>query len=93
MDWAKDSMGIKYTYTIELRPEYNDENGFILHELQIIPTAKETWEGVKVIADAVLKSMGQPRSAANAGLSYHVSLIFFHKYITKSFSPSSCKLR
>ncbi|KAK5985001.1 Zinc carboxypeptidase [Trichostrongylus colubriformis] len=46
-DWAK-SNGIKYVYLVELRPEYELSNGFILHKKELIPTAVETFEGVKV---------------------------------------------
>ncbi|VDL84777.1 unnamed protein product [Nippostrongylus brasiliensis] len=45
-DWAK-SNGIKYVYLVELRPEYELSNGFILHKKELIPTAVETFEGVK----------------------------------------------
>ncbi|VDL83185.1 unnamed protein product [Nippostrongylus brasiliensis] len=46
-DWAK-SNGIKYVYLVELRPEYELSNGFILHKKELIPTAVETFEGVKI---------------------------------------------
>ncbi|VDM83360.1 unnamed protein product [Strongylus vulgaris] len=46
-DWAK-ANGIKYVYLVELRPEYELSNGFILHKKELIPTAVETFEGVKV---------------------------------------------
>ncbi|VDM61390.1 unnamed protein product [Angiostrongylus costaricensis] len=45
-DWAK-SNGIKYVYLVELRPQYELSNGFILHKKELIPTAVETFEGVK----------------------------------------------
>ncbi|KAI6234513.1 ShKT domain-containing protein [Aphelenchoides fujianensis] len=54
-DWAKESANIKYTYTIELRPAYTAWNGFVLAKNQLIPTARETFDGILVIADAVVR--------------------------------------
>lgn len=51
-DWAK-SIGIKYSYTLELRD--TGSSGFVLPPAQIIPTATETWEAVKVVADQVIR--------------------------------------
>jgi len=51
-DWAKGAAGIKYSYTLELRDE--GRYGFELPASQILPTAQETWEGVKVVADAMI---------------------------------------
>ncbi|XP_023248304.1 carboxypeptidase A2-like [Copidosoma floridanum] len=47
-DWAKEIAGIKNSFTIELRDRGN--YGFLLPASQIIPTARETWAGVRVIA-------------------------------------------
>ncbi len=60
MDWAKESMGIKYSYLLELRPRVNrfsrfNYEAFFLKEDQLLPTAKETWEGIKIVADTVLQ--------------------------------------
>jgi len=55
-DWAKESAKIHYTYTIELRPGYYAWNGFVLDKSQLIPTARETFDGVQVIMDAVVKN-------------------------------------
>ncbi|CAI5437897.1 unnamed protein product [Caenorhabditis angaria] len=52
-DWAKETLKIKYSYTIELRPGYEEWNGFVLDKNQLIPTAKETWAGVGVVLDEV----------------------------------------
>uniref|UniRef100_A0A1I7WNE4 Peptidase_M14 domain-containing protein n=1 Tax=Heterorhabditis bacteriophora TaxID=37862 RepID=A0A1I7WNE4_HETBA len=54
-DWAKSVMGIKYVYLVELRPEMELSNGFILHKKELIPTAVETFEGVKEVIDSVLE--------------------------------------
>lgn len=54
-DWSKSKAGIKYVYLLELRPEENVWDGFILDADQILPTARETWEGVKVVVHSVLK--------------------------------------
>ncbi|CAO4360584.1 unnamed protein product [Caenorhabditis nigoni] len=52
-DWAKETLKIKYSYTIELRPGYEEWNGFVLDKNQLVPTAKETWAGVTVVLDEV----------------------------------------
>ncbi|VDM82763.1 unnamed protein product, partial [Strongylus vulgaris] len=54
-DWAKHAGGVKYVYLLELRPDEKNWDGFILGESELIPTARETWEGVKVVAEAVLE--------------------------------------
>ncbi|VDL70586.1 unnamed protein product [Nippostrongylus brasiliensis] len=53
-DWAKHAGGVKYVYLLELRPDEKNWDGFILGENELIPTARETWEGVKVVASAVM---------------------------------------
>uniref|UniRef100_A0A0C9RW39 CBPB_3 protein n=2 Tax=Fopius arisanus TaxID=64838 RepID=A0A0C9RW39_9HYME len=50
-DWAKGVAGIKYSYTLELRDR--GTYGFLLPATQIIPTARETWAGVRAIARLV----------------------------------------
>jgi hypothetical protein len=37
--------------------KFNEKNwdGFILSEEQLIPTAQETWAGIKVVADAIIQ--------------------------------------
>ncbi|KAI1282080.1 Carboxypeptidase A2 [Halotydeus destructor] len=47
-DWAHEKAGIKYSFIAELRDL--GDHGFILPRSQIIPTAEETWEGIKTIA-------------------------------------------
>uniref|UniRef100_A0A914VHM2 Zinc carboxypeptidase A 1 n=1 Tax=Plectus sambesii TaxID=2011161 RepID=A0A914VHM2_9BILA len=56
-DWAKDTAKVKYAYVLELRPA-SALNGFILNKNELLPTAKETWIGVKVVIDAVLRLNG-----------------------------------
>lgn len=50
MDWAYDN-GIKYAFTFELRD--TGHYGFLLPADQIIPTAEETWLGLKTIMEHV----------------------------------------
>lgn len=57
-DWTKSKAGIKYVYLLELRPEDNVMDGFILEPRYILPTARETWEGVKVVISQVLTHLG-----------------------------------
>uniref|UniRef100_A0A914ELD3 ShKT domain-containing protein n=1 Tax=Acrobeloides nanus TaxID=290746 RepID=A0A914ELD3_9BILA len=64
-DWAKETAKIKYSYTIELRPSYFSWNGFILDRNQLVPTARETFEGVLVVIDTVNKRVNASRTAAS----------------------------
>jgi hypothetical protein len=57
-DWSK-AQGVKYVFLLELRPNEYETDGFILDQSQLLPTAKETWEGVKVVAREVLRNRGQ----------------------------------
>ncbi|XP_008047784.1 carboxypeptidase A4 isoform X2 [Carlito syrichta] len=50
VDWAYDH-GIKYAFTFELRD--TGHYGFLLPASQIIPTAEETWLGLKAILEHV----------------------------------------
>ncbi|EGV98195.1 Carboxypeptidase A4 [Cricetulus griseus] len=50
IDWAYDN-GIKYAFTFELRD--TGHYGFLLPANQIIPTAEETWLGLKAIMEHV----------------------------------------
>ncbi|VDP43719.1 unnamed protein product [Soboliphyme baturini] len=54
-DWVKKNLPAKYVYLIELRPSEEVADGFILKPSQILPTAVETWQGIKTVAMAVLK--------------------------------------
>ncbi|XP_063967817.1 carboxypeptidase B-like [Lytechinus pictus] len=51
VDWAYGVAGIKHSYAVELRD--TGRYGFLLPANQIIPTAIETFEAVKVIVKAV----------------------------------------
>ncbi|XP_067234408.1 carboxypeptidase B [Chanodichthys erythropterus] len=53
-DWAYD-LGVKYSYTFELRDE--GRYGFLLPESQIKPTCEETMLAVKYIASYVLNNL------------------------------------
>uniref|UniRef100_A0A8R1TN74 Peptidase_M14 domain-containing protein n=2 Tax=Onchocerca TaxID=6281 RepID=A0A8R1TN74_ONCVO len=54
-DWAKDVLGVKFVYLVELRPHFDSSNGFILNKNELIPTAVETWEGVRTVIDDVIR--------------------------------------
>lgn len=45
----------------------SDWDGFILDEKELIPTARETWEGVRVVAEAVLDRIVAGKSTAPRG--------------------------
>ncbi|XP_067121029.1 carboxypeptidase B-like [Centruroides vittatus] len=47
-DWAYGSLGVKYSYTIELRD--TGTYGFALPQRFIIPVGEENWEAVKTLA-------------------------------------------
>src|SRR4051794_19807441 len=57
-DWSKGVAGIKFVYLLELRPEENVDDGFILSADELVPTARETLEGVKTVARAVIERAG-----------------------------------
>lgn len=44
---------------LELRPGEEEWDGFLLDRRQLLPTGRETWEGVKVVIDAVLQKAQQ----------------------------------
>ncbi|CAG7717983.1 unnamed protein product [Allacma fusca] len=50
-DWAKGVAGIKYSYCYELRDK--GRYGFVLPADQIIPSCKETFQGVKSMAEDI----------------------------------------
>uniref|UniRef100_A0A158Q475 ShKT domain-containing protein n=1 Tax=Dracunculus medinensis TaxID=318479 RepID=A0A158Q475_DRAME len=51
-DWAKSKLNVKYVYLVELRPELELSNGFILNKKELIPTAYETWQAVQEVIDS-----------------------------------------
>lgn len=56
IDWVKDYGKVKYSFALELRPGENATgNGFILPTDHIVPTGEETWAGISVVADEVIK--------------------------------------
>ncbi|MFH4973409.1 hypothetical protein AB6A40_000118 [Gnathostoma spinigerum] len=55
-DWAKKVAKIKYTYTIELPPNAYAWNGFVMNKRHLIPTGKETFEGVKIVLLKILEN-------------------------------------
>jgi murein tripeptide amidase MpaA len=57
-DWAKSVAGVKYTYLLELRPDDNHWDGFILEEEALVPTALETWDGLRTVIDEVMVMNG-----------------------------------
>lgn len=55
VDWMYGSLGIKYSYLVELRD--TGEYGFLLPEDQIIPSGEETFVGFKTFALTVLEAV------------------------------------
>ncbi|KAF7639175.1 Peptidase_M14 domain-containing protein [Meloidogyne graminicola] len=53
-DWAKETLGIKYVYLVELRPKLELSNGFILNQEELLDTAIETFEAIKEVIKAVI---------------------------------------
>lgn len=49
MDWAKLKMNIKWSYTIELIPYSDGDQGFKVPESRIVETGDEMWAGLKVV--------------------------------------------
>ncbi|KAI6182509.1 ShKT domain-containing protein [Aphelenchoides bicaudatus] len=89
-DWAKQTGAIKYVYLLELRPDEKNWDGFILDEEQLIPTAQETWAGIKVVADAIIqrsqnKVVTPTNRQATTGSTGHLK-----QYRFGDGSPGSC---
>lgn len=59
VDWAKEKMGIKYCYGIELAP-YSDEQwiAFALPSERIIETGEEIWAGLHIVARKIIEDSG-----------------------------------
>ncbi|CAG9540232.1 unnamed protein product [Cercopithifilaria johnstoni] len=55
-DWAKEVLGVKFVYLVELRPQLELSNGFILNKNELIPTAVETWKGVRAVIDDAIRA-------------------------------------
>ncbi|CDW57097.1 zinc carboxypeptidase superfamily [Trichuris trichiura] len=58
-DWSKNAAKIKYVYLLELRPDEDRRYGFIVDPDQLLPIARETWEGIRVVADKVIEQQGR----------------------------------
>lgn len=82
-DWAKAHAHVKYVYLLELRPGEEEWDGFLLDQRQLVPTGKETWEGIKVVVDAVMKKSQQ------SGISQIPSTIFplSTTFLTSTLAP------
>uniref|UniRef100_A0A158P8I7 ShKT domain-containing protein n=1 Tax=Angiostrongylus cantonensis TaxID=6313 RepID=A0A158P8I7_ANGCA len=83
-DWAK-SNGIKYVYLVELRPQYELSNGFILHKKELIPTAVETFEGVKTTVPAMEATISATTSRRAP------EIVFFTQTNPLTFRDPSCR--
>jgi len=46
-DWNYNAAGTTWPYTVELRPDENAQNGFILPPAEIRPTGSENWDAFK----------------------------------------------
>nr|XP_027220025.1 carboxypeptidase B-like [Penaeus vannamei] len=51
-DWSKGVLGVKYTYTIELRDK--GEYGFLLGPNNILPCSEEVWTGFQALMKKIL---------------------------------------
>uniref|UniRef100_A0AC34F3D6 Peptidase M14 carboxypeptidase A domain-containing protein n=1 Tax=Panagrolaimus sp. ES5 TaxID=591445 RepID=A0AC34F3D6_9BILA len=57
IDYTKGKLKIDYSYAMELRPDGNAFNGFVLPEDQIVDGASECWAGVQVAFRAAMHDM------------------------------------
>uniref|UniRef100_A0A0K0E546 ShKT domain-containing protein n=1 Tax=Strongyloides stercoralis TaxID=6248 RepID=A0A0K0E546_STRER len=89
-DWAKGKMGIKYAYLFELRPEESVYDGFLLREDQILPTARETWEALKVIASQTLTTFPAGEYQAKFTQTHRNNIASFSRNDDINF-PSTCR--
>jgi len=53
IDWTNAVAGIDYSFAMELRPDGNSANGFVLPASQIIAGASEAWAGIMVVVNMV----------------------------------------
>lgn len=53
-DWAKNKLGIKYSYAIELRDK--GIYGFLLPASQILTTGKEMFTAIKTLSRSILSN-------------------------------------
>ncbi|CAH1401104.1 unnamed protein product [Nezara viridula] len=63
-DWVKETAKVKFAYTYELRDL--GQYGFVLPSKQIITTAREAFEGVKVMVEAAAKSFISPNTRSQS---------------------------
>jgi len=56
VDYTYDVLGVKYSYTIELRPtDEDDDINFVLPPDQILPTSREMWAFHTAVAEALIE--------------------------------------
>ncbi|XP_018320905.1 carboxypeptidase B [Agrilus planipennis] len=58
-DWAKEKAGIKYSYTIELPPDNTRSLGFLAERNEILPAAKEFFDGLQTFQKCIHKEFLQ----------------------------------
>ena len=59
LDWTKEKLGIPYTFTMELRDDWNSgRKGMMIAPSEIIPNAEEVWAFHKEVARQVIKEFG-----------------------------------
>lgn len=52
-DWAMGVAGVKYSYTLELRPSGSAFQGFVIDASNIVPSGEEVWAGIKAVANEI----------------------------------------
>jgi hypothetical protein len=55
IDWTNAVLGIDYSFAMEMRPDGNSANGFVLPPAQIGDAAREAWAGLMVVANQVAR--------------------------------------
>ena len=60
LDWTKEKLGIPYTFTMELRDDWNSDmrGGMMIAPSEIIPNAEEVWAFHKEVARQVIREFG-----------------------------------
>lgn len=75
VDWAHEVLGIKYTYSLELRPHFVEKEypqGFLLPVEEIGNTLEETWIGLLGMTKAISKN-----SSSRISMSHFLLMILF----------------
>lgn len=47
LDYVSATLGVQYSWSIEMRPTSSSSNGFVIPASNIVPSGNENWAGMK----------------------------------------------